>query len=55
MGQLHHFTYGPITPIFAYSMSFLGCLLGGVLSVASIATRLQTAVATSDQGAAVVP
>jgi NO-binding membrane sensor protein with MHYT domain len=28
VGQLHHFTYGPITPIFAYSMSFLGCLLG---------------------------
>ncbi|MEV0128963.1 MHYT domain-containing protein [Dactylosporangium sp. NPDC050688] len=28
MGELHHFTYGPITPIFAYAMSFLGSLLG---------------------------
>ena len=28
MGQLHHFTYGAITPIFAYAMSFLGSLLG---------------------------
>jgi NO-binding membrane sensor protein with MHYT domain len=28
VGQLHHFTYGPITPIFAYAMSFLGSLLG---------------------------
>jgi NO-binding membrane sensor protein with MHYT domain len=28
VGQLHHFTYGAITPIFAYAMSFLGSLLG---------------------------
>ncbi|MGI5185290.1 MHYT domain-containing protein [Dactylosporangium sp. CA-152071] len=28
MGELHHFTYGLITPIFAYAMSFLGSLLG---------------------------
>ncbi|MET7421944.1 MHYT domain-containing protein [Dactylosporangium sp. NPDC005555] len=28
MGELHHFTYGPITPIFAFAMSFLGSLLG---------------------------
>ncbi|GAA0725656.1 signal protein [Dactylosporangium roseum] len=28
MGELHHFTYGAITPIFAFAMSFLGCLLG---------------------------
>ncbi|MEV6927946.1 MHYT domain-containing protein [Dactylosporangium sp. NPDC051485] len=28
MDQLHHFTYGAITPIFAYAMSFLGSLLG---------------------------
>jgi NO-binding membrane sensor protein with MHYT domain len=28
VGELHHFTYGPITPIFAYAMSFLGSLLG---------------------------
>ncbi|GAA3452606.1 MHYT domain-containing protein [Dactylosporangium matsuzakiense] len=28
MGQLHHFTYGAITPIFAFAMSFLGSLLG---------------------------
>ncbi|MEV8516549.1 MHYT domain-containing protein [Dactylosporangium sp. NPDC051484] len=28
MGQVHHFTYGAITPIFAYAMSFLGSLLG---------------------------
>ncbi|GAA3211467.1 MHYT domain-containing protein [Dactylosporangium siamense] len=28
MGELHHFTYGAITPIFAYAMSFLGSLLG---------------------------
>ncbi|MER7007933.1 MHYT domain-containing protein [Dactylosporangium sp. NPDC000555] len=25
---MHHFTYGAITPIFAYAMSFLGSLLG---------------------------
>jgi NO-binding membrane sensor protein with MHYT domain len=28
VGQLHHFTYGAITPIFAFAMSFLGSLLG---------------------------
>ncbi|WP_432825398.1 MHYT domain-containing protein [Dactylosporangium sp. CA-092794] len=28
MGQLDHFTYGAITPIFAFAMSFLGSLLG---------------------------
>ncbi|MFF5235097.1 MHYT domain-containing protein [Dactylosporangium sp. NPDC000521] len=32
MGELHHFTYGPITPIFAYAMSFLGSLLGLVIT-----------------------
>ena len=28
MDQVHHFTYGWITPAFAYAMSFLGSLLG---------------------------
>jgi NO-binding membrane sensor protein with MHYT domain len=28
VGQVHHFTYGWITPAFAYAMSFLGSLLG---------------------------
>jgi NO-binding membrane sensor protein with MHYT domain len=28
VGQVHHFTYGWITPVFAYAMSFLGSLLG---------------------------
>jgi NO-binding membrane sensor protein with MHYT domain len=28
VGQVHHFTYGWITPGFAYAMSFLGSLLG---------------------------
>ncbi|MER7276421.1 MHYT domain-containing protein [Dactylosporangium sp. NPDC000244] len=39
MGQLHHFTYGAITPIFAFAMSFLGSLLGLVSTArARIAT-----------------
>jgi NO-binding membrane sensor protein with MHYT domain len=28
MGQIEHFTYGPITPGLAYALSFLGALLG---------------------------
>jgi NO-binding membrane sensor protein with MHYT domain len=28
MGSLHNFTYGPITPVLAYGLSFLGSLLG---------------------------
>ncbi|MEU7871351.1 MHYT domain-containing protein [Dactylosporangium sp. NPDC049140] len=39
VGQLHHFTYGAITPIFAFAMSFLGSLLGLVSTArARIAT-----------------
>jgi hypothetical protein len=37
------------------ALLFLGCLLAGVLGVASIATRRQTAAATSNHGAAAVP
>lgn len=35
------------------ALMFLGCLLAGVLSVVSIATRRQAASATSDHSAAV--
>jgi NO-binding membrane sensor protein with MHYT domain len=39
VGQLHHFTYGAITPVFAFAMSFVGSLLGLVSTArARIAT-----------------
>ena len=39
MGQLHHFTYGVITPLFAFAMSFLGCLLGLVSTARARAAK----------------
>jgi len=38
VGQVHHFTYGWITPAFAYAMSFLGSLLGLVSTARARAT-----------------
>lgn len=40
MDEVHHFTYGLITPTFAYAMSFLGSLLGLVITArARVATQ----------------
>ena len=38
MGEVHHFTYGWITPTFAFAMSFLGSLLGLVSTARARAT-----------------
>ncbi|GIJ49496.1 MHYT domain-containing signal sensor [Virgisporangium aliadipatigenens] len=39
MGEVHHFTYGWVTPVFAYGLSFLGSMLGLVCTArARVAT-----------------
>jgi NO-binding membrane sensor protein with MHYT domain len=40
VGEVHHFTYGWVTPVFAYGLSFLGAMLGLVCTArARVATK----------------